>query len=800
LTRPRDLFLHFTGAAVTKLAPPLVQLVLLLLVARNGTLADVGRLALASAVSFLCGSLAALGLTLRATARVRIASALAGSLLYVVLWGAGLGSHDGVFLLVSPLPFLLALSYGYAGAMNASGRLRIESAVSVAESVAIVVIAVGGSLAGSALTWSLVALTVGRAGGTLARAVVVRTLPHSTEAAAGPLFRAQLPFALAAFAIVFQGQADMLAIGFFGTLGLAAVYGPLLRTAYSTLLSVEAFSWGLYGDAHPEEQAPGSLFARHWRAASMALGAVLAIAFAFLAEPFLRFLLDRSLPNLTLAIALLAVVIVLRFAALVLNVEILRAGRQRDEIPVLAVGSVVLAVGAVVAARSTSIAGLAGARLASEAITAAGYFWLARRAPVRRRVVPSPRRVPGRRLRLLVLTPFPPSLDGAHGGSRVISQFLARMAERHDVALVCLRRPRDPEVDPMLCSRLALVEEVERPDWSSTSMRRLAGGLRTRLRLFVGTPLWACEVDVPAYRERLRRVLAEWRPDIAQIEYTVMGTYLPEVEAAGVPIVLVEPDPASHAALDLQRVSRRNRLLRRLDVLAWKQFEPSVLHRVDAAVVYTERDARLLAAHAPQGVLSCIPFGTDFVDRFAGANGKVDGADVLFFGSFVHFPNVDAARRLKDAIFPLVQARHPRSSLYIVGENPPSEFEAVADDGVFVTGRVPDLEPYFARAAVVAVPLRLGSGMRVKVLEALAAGKPVVASPLAIEGLGVVDGEQLLTAETDDEFAERISLVLADDGLRARLGAGARAWAERNLTWESTLDRFDELYSRLLRP
>jgi glycosyltransferase involved in cell wall biosynthesis len=75
-----------------------------------------------------------------------------------------------------------------------------------------------------------------------------------------------------------------------------------------------------------------------------------------------------------------------------------------------------------------------------------------------------------------------------------------------------------------------------------------------------------------------------------------------------------------------------------------------------------------------------------------------------------------------------------------------------------------------------------------------------VASPLAIEGLGVVDGEQLLTAETDDEFAERIALLLADGALRARLGAGARAWAEQNLTWSATLDRFDELYMRLLKP
>src|SRR5919202_716315 len=790
LTRPRHLFLHFAGAAVTKLAPPLVQLVLLLLVARDSTLDDVGRLALASAVSFLCGAMAELGFQttlsiprptfgtaappLRATGRVRVVSALAGSLLYVVLWGAGLGMHGAVFLLVAPLPFLLA------------------------ESAAIVSIAVVGTLVGSALTWSLVALTVGRAGGTLARAILVRDLPQSTDGAPGALFRAQLPFALATVAIVFQGQADMLAIGFFGTLGLAGFYGPLLRTTYSTLLSAEAFSWGLYGDAHPDERPGAGLLARHWRAASMALGVVLASGFAFLAEPFLRFLLDRSLPDLTLAIALFAVVIGLRFAALVLTVEILRAGRQRDELPVLAVASAVLAVGAVLAARSGSIAGLAGARLASEAITAVGYFALARRSSAGKRIEPAERRAPGRRLRLLVAAPFPPNVDGAHGGSRVIAQFLARMAERHDVALVCLRHRRDPEVDPLLRSRLALVEEVERPDWSSTSIRRLTGGLRTRLRLFAGTPLWACEVDVPAYRERLRAVLAEWQPDIVKIEYSVMGTYLRDLEGAGAPIVLVEPDPASHAALDLQRVSRRKRLLRRLDVLAWKQFEPNVLHRVDAAVVYTARDARLLSAHTPKGVLSQIPFGTDFLERFSSADGAAGSGDVLFFGSFVHFPNVDAARRLKDAIFPRVRARHPRSFLYIVGENPPSELAASPDGQVVVTGRVPDLGPYIARAGVVAVPIRLGSGMRVKVLEALAAGKPGVASRLAVEGLGVVDGGQLLTAETDDEFAERISLLLGDDELRAQLGAHARAWAERNLGWSETLDRFDELYTRLL--
>jgi O-antigen/teichoic acid export membrane protein len=513
VTRPTHIFFHFAGAAVTKLAPPVVQLLLLLLVARDSTLDDVGRLALASAASFLCGALAELGFAttlsiphptfgtaappLRATGRVRLVAALAGSAFYVALWAAGLGGHDAAFLLVTPLPFSLALSYGYSGAMNASGLLRIEGVVSVAESAAIVAIAVAGTIWGSALTWSLVALTLGRGAGTVARVVLVRKLPQSSADPVGPLVRVQLPFAVATLALVVQGQVDMLAIGFFGTLALAGLYGPLVRTAYSTLLSAEAFSWGLYGNAHPDERpSPGSL-ARHWRAAAIGLGILLATLFALLAEPFLRFLLDRPLPDLTLPVALFSVMIVLRFAALVLNVEILRAGRQREEIPVLAAATLALAVGGTLAARGASISGLAGARLASEAITAAGYFALTRRGPARGRrrdrALPGTelRREPGRRLRLLFSTPFPPSLEGAHGGSRVIAQLLVRMAERHDVALVCLRKPGDQPIDRALRARLALVEEVVRPDSSSPGCWGASGlGCASSPGRRSGRPMW----------------------------------------------------------------------------------------------------------------------------------------------------------------------------------------------------------------------------------------------------------------------------------------------------------------------
>jgi polysaccharide biosynthesis protein PslH len=151
---------------------------------------------------------------------------------------------------------------------------------------------------------------------------------------------------------------------------------------------------------------------------------------------------------------------------------------------------------------------------------------------------------------------------------------------------------------------------------------------------------------------------------------------------------------------------------------------------------------------------------------------------------------------LARGILPLLRARRRDVRLFLVGDRPPEDLEET--DGLVVTGVVPDLAPYYARAAVAVAPLRLGGGMRVKVVEALASGKPVVATPLAVSGLAVEDGEQVLLAETDEEFAECIARLLDDDALRHRLGAAARAWAEANLGWEAVVDRHERLYRGLV--
>jgi polysaccharide biosynthesis protein PslH len=167
---------------------------------------------------------------------------------------------------------------------------------------------------------------------------------------------------------------------------------------------------------------------------------------------------------------------------------------------------------------------------------------------------------------------------------------------------------------------------------------------------------------------------------------------------------------------------------------------------------------------------------------------------VLFVGSYTHQPNVDAAKRLANSIMPLVRIRFPSTSLRLVGERPPDGVRRLSADDTVVTGRVRDVRPYLESAAVVVAPMRLGGGVRVKVLEALAAGKAVVATPLAVAGLDVASGRELLLGTSDEELAHAICSLLADPDERAAMGARARAWAGRRPGWTESIALLEQLY------
>lgn len=403
--------------------------------------------------------------------------------------------------------------------------------------------------------------------------------------------------------------------------------------------------------------------------------------------------------------------------------------------------------------------------------------------------------------RLLVLAPFAPRLDASHGGSRAMAQLLAGLGRHHRVALLYLRGDGEPGVDEELQGRLERVEELPRFG------RNKAVGLRRRLRkqvraavaLVSAQPTWATHCFVPTLAARLQELARTWRPDVVQAEYHVMGQYFTYLNSSPARRILTEYEPGVGTARELWRSSRGfDRLRSRLDLLAWERFEGRVAQLADAVVVFTERDRKALAPYAGNVPLFTIPLGTELPPQALDPAGQPPPS-VLFTGSYHHPPNVDAALRLARSIFPRVRERRPDAVLLLAGEAPPRELRAAAGPGVTVTGFIPSLLPCLNAAAVVAAPLFLGGGMRLKVLEAVAAGKPIVASPLAIEGIEVTDGEQVVLAETDEEFAGAILALLEDRDRRVALAGRARAWAEENLGWERPVAAYEALYDSLTR-
>jgi glycosyltransferase involved in cell wall biosynthesis len=397
------------------------------------------------------------------------------------------------------------------------------------------------------------------------------------------------------------------------------------------------------------------------------------------------------------------------------------------------------------------------------------------------------------RRRLLFVLPFVPRQDAIHGGARVMAQLIQALASRHDVAVIYLRERTDQPIDDDVRARLSRVEEVVEPREVSFGAR-----LARRTAALRGVPAWAAYTALPEMGARVRDVATSWRPDIVHFEYHVMGQYVGALPDHNATRILSEFEAGvlasrEHFATGKEGGALGDWLQRR----AWERFERRIIGEVDAVVVFSDRDREALAALGRRTPIVRIGLGTRLPATPLDPLGATDHLRVVFVGNFMHPPNIDAAIRLTDAVFPAVRARFPDALLRIVGAHPPQRLLSRAHSGVDVTGRVPDVTPWMNAAAVVAVPLRLGGGMRVKVLEALAHGKAVVASKRALEGLDVTDGVQVAMAETDDEFSAKIIELLESQSRRTTMARNAREWATANLGDERWVAEYEALYDTL---
>ena len=375
-----------------------------------------------------------------------------------------------------------------------------------------------------------------------------------------------------------------------------------------------------------------------------------------------------------------------------------------------------------------------------------------------------------------------------HFGDRLILWHLMRQLARRGYVIDLLAlysRADDPQFTAEYQDFFRSIELIpETPRRSSAYLRRL---LRPSAR-FAHSP-------DQSFSPQLWRTIADYlRRRHYDLVHCFGGVNVYEFHPcfADKPTVIA---PYESYALFLRRAARQGHLKARLSLPLARRFESWMFSPYDRAVVLAEPDKAMLLSLDPKLNIDVIPNGID-LERFPLQPTERAPHTLLFVGSYDYLPNQDAVRVLAHQVMPAVRRQIPQAKLQLVGKNPPAWMRGLANEYIEVIGAVADVQPYLARAAVFVCPLRIGAGLKNKILEALAMGIPVVATSLSVDGIRVKHGESAWIADVEG-LAAGVLRLLRDKELRQRLSVKGRALIEAEYTWAGVASRYERLYDEL---
>jgi glycosyltransferase involved in cell wall biosynthesis len=321
-------------------------------------------------------------------------------------------------------------------------------------------------------------------------------------------------------------------------------------------------------------------------------------------------------------------------------------------------------------------------------------------------------------------------------------------------------------------------------------------------------------------QRKINQLLAEENFQLIHAQLFRMGQYV--IKTEGIAKVL---DLCDSLALNLSRRAELDctpkRFLVKLEEKRVRRYEVEIMKAFDSGTVVAHFDRDYLLNQDNSLNLSVVPMGVDLKyfqplkvnndsnredvtekqnmtltvqEDFADDRSK----NLLFTGTMNYFPNSDAVIYFCNNVFPLIQKRYPDATFYIVGNHPTEQIRRLADQkGVVVTGYVPDIRPYFEKASVFVAPLRAGSGIQTKNLEAMAMGIPVVTTSIGAMGLEAETDTELLIADTPETFAERVIYLIENPDIRRNLADAGRKRVEASYDWQVLVNRLEQVYDQI---
>ncbi|MEO0649794.1 MAG: glycosyltransferase [Planctomycetota bacterium] len=381
-------------------------------------------------------------------------------------------------------------------------------------------------------------------------------------------------------------------------------------------------------------------------------------------------------------------------------------------------------------------------------------------------------------MRVVVASPFVP-WPLADGGSIRTFHLLRHAAREVDVTLLAVSSGADdPQALGALREAIGSVEILPR---SKPSL------LRTLTRAKIER--WFAS---EALERRLAQIDRNRQADLFEL------LELPVARTA--PSGLRTPVLLQHHKLDTDLFARlageRPSAAQRFDLAKLRRLERSAARLHPHHLTCSAEDRALLLERYPDLDIAVLPSGYD-PDHFHPDGTTRDPHTVLFLGSLSYGPNVDGLRWFVDRIWPSVRERRPQTRLQVVGREPAPEVQALASDSIEIVGPVPDVRPYLRAAACLAVPLRVGGGTRLKIVEAMGTATPVLSTRVGAEGLELTDGQELRLADSPEAFAGALLQLLDDPREAAALGRRGLTEAEHRFQWSALAARLVACWRRV---
>lgn len=389
---------------------------------------------------------------------------------------------------------------------------------------------------------------------------------------------------------------------------------------------------------------------------------------------------------------------------------------------------------------------------------------------------------------------FPLPLDS---GGKIKSYYTIRaLAQRHDVRVIAfVRSAEEASLVPDLKRTGIAVDVVQLQRGKIRQITDLAGSLIRRKSFIIERDF---RLEMLA---AVSSAIEEFMPDVVHVDHLQMAQYADH--NAGYRVVL---DNHNVESMIIRRVAEtsESRLMRLYAGLEWpklRDYEIGACRRCEMVLTVSEEDkATLVSLGLSPDNVECVPIGVD-VEHFQLITREPGSQNILSIATMYWPPNVDSMLYFSREILPLVREQIPGCRLTIAGQRPVESIQALGrEPGIAVTGYVEDSRIVAVDCGVFIVPLRSGSGVRVKILNALAMGLPVVSTSVGAEGLDVRSGQHLLIADGAEEFAQAVVRVLQDPEMGDRLGRNGRELVCEKYSWgrvgERLLGLYDERLSR----